>query len=84
MNVSASETRCPICGTRAETLDPWLEIPVDVKTGRKIDTGRLVWCKACDVGMMRRAMTPNEVTRPMISRPIIRTVNPIFLMSRHH
>lgn len=62
MNVSASETRCPICGTRAETLDPWLEIPVDVKTGRKIDTGRLVWCKACDVGMMRRAMTPKEVT----------------------
>lgn len=61
MNVAVTETRCPICGTLADALDPWLEIPVDVKTGRKINTGRLVWCKACDIGMMRRAMTPEEV-----------------------
>lgn len=61
MDLAATETRCPLCGTRADALDPWLEIPVDVKTGRKIDTGRLVWCKACDVGLMRRAMTPDEV-----------------------
>ena len=61
MNVAVTESRCPICGTLADALDPWLEIPVDVKTGRKINTGRLVWCKACDIGMMRRAMTPEEV-----------------------
>jgi SAM-dependent methyltransferase len=61
MDVAATETRCPICGAWANALDPWFEIPVDVKTGRKIDTGRLVWCKACDVGFMRRAMRPEEV-----------------------
>jgi 2-polyprenyl-3-methyl-5-hydroxy-6-metoxy-1,4-benzoquinol methylase len=62
MGVAAIEARCPICGTTAGALAPWLELPVDVKTGRKIDTGHLVWCKACDVGMMRRGMTPDEVT----------------------
>ncbi|KAF0115345.1 MAG: methyltransferase family protein [Rhodobacteraceae bacterium] len=61
MDVAATETRCPLCGKRADALDPWLEIPVDVKTGRKIDSGRLVWCRACDVGLMRRTMTPKEV-----------------------
>ena len=61
MDRAATETRCPICGTGADALDPWLEIPVDVKTGQKIDTGRLVRCKTCDVGMMRRTMTPDEV-----------------------
>lgn len=61
MDVAVTETRCPLCGTGAQALDRWLEIPVDVKTGRKIDTGRLVWCKACDVGMMHRSMTPGEV-----------------------
>ncbi|MCU0902863.1 MAG: class I SAM-dependent methyltransferase [Tabrizicola sp.] len=52
---------CPLCGTAAEALEPWLEIPVDVKTGRKITSGSLVWCRACDLGLMRRAMTPEEV-----------------------
>lgn len=61
MDVPATDTHCPICGTRSDALAPWLEIPVDVKTGRKIDTGRLVWCGTCDVGLMRRALMPDEL-----------------------
>ncbi len=60
MDGAASEARCPICGTRADALMPWLDVPVDVKTGRKIGSGRLVWCEACDVGLMQRRMTPGE------------------------
>jgi SAM-dependent methyltransferase len=58
-NVSA-EIRCPICGTPSADLPPWLDIPMDAKTGQPISTGRLVWCKACDLGMMRRAPNPEE------------------------
>jgi SAM-dependent methyltransferase len=61
MEMSSRNLRCPICGTASDALEPWLEIPVDVKTGRKITSGSLVWCKACDLGLMRRAMTPDEV-----------------------
>lgn len=63
MDVPVSQTRCPICGKVADALLPWLEIPVDVKTGQKIDTGALVWCKGCDIGLMRRPMTPEEISR---------------------
>jgi SAM-dependent methyltransferase len=52
---------CPICGTPAADLTPWLHIPIDVKTGQAIPSGKLVWCLACDVGLMRRALTPEEV-----------------------
>jgi 2-polyprenyl-3-methyl-5-hydroxy-6-metoxy-1,4-benzoquinol methylase len=38
-----------------------LDIPIDVKTGQAISSGKLVWCRACDVGLMRRALTPEEV-----------------------
>lgn len=61
MDVAVSEGHCPICAKRAGALEPWLEIPVDVKTGRKIDSGRLVWCRDCDVGLMQRPMTPAEL-----------------------
>lgn len=61
MDDPVSETRCPICGTPASRLTPWLEIPIDVKTGQPIETGRLVWCANCDVGLMARRMTPEEV-----------------------
>ncbi len=53
--------RCPICATPAAELTPWLDIPIDVKTGQAISSGGLVWCRACDVGLMRRELTPEEV-----------------------
>ncbi|NHB77058.1 class I SAM-dependent methyltransferase [Rhodobacter sp. M37P] len=34
---------------------------MDVKTARPINSGRLVWCPACDLGLMRRALTPEEL-----------------------
>lgn len=52
---------CPICGTPAAKLSPWLDIPIDVKTGLAISSGKLVWCRRCAVGLMRRALTPEEV-----------------------
>jgi SAM-dependent methyltransferase len=58
---SDPDLRCPICGTSAKALRPWLDIPVDVKTGRKIASGELVWCRVCDLGLMRRAMTPDDI-----------------------
>lgn len=61
MDVLSGELACPICGTPTSGLEPWLEIPVDVKTGRKIGSGRLVWCRACDLGLMRRMMSAEEV-----------------------
>jgi SAM-dependent methyltransferase len=61
MSHSATATRCPICGTSSQLLESWLDIPVDVKTGREITSGELVWCKACDVGLTRRALTPDEI-----------------------
>jgi SAM-dependent methyltransferase len=60
MSVLQSELRCPVCGTDAADLTAWLDIPVDVKTSRPISTGKLVWCKTCDLGMMRRLPTPEE------------------------
>lgn len=61
MDDPVPEPCCPICGTPAGDLTSWLDIPLDVKTGQPIDTGRLVWCGSCDVGLMRRGMTPEEV-----------------------
>lgn len=61
MDDPVSEPCCPICGTPAGKLAFWLDIPIDVKTGQPIETGQLVWCRSCDVGLMRRAMTPEEV-----------------------
>ncbi|WP_137110701.1 class I SAM-dependent methyltransferase [Rhodobacter sp. SY28-1] len=61
MDDPVRQPRCPICGTSAGELTTWLDIPIDVKTGQPIDTGKLVWCQSCDVGLMRRAMTPEEV-----------------------
>lgn len=63
MDMPVLEARCPICARRADALDPWLEIPVDVKTGQRIDTGRLVWCRDCDIGLMGRRMTPEEISQ---------------------
>lgn len=60
MDAPSDELRCPICGTRAPDLAPWLEIPVDVKTAQPIRSGQLVWCRACDVGLMRRSLTAEE------------------------
>lgn len=61
MDAPLQDLHCPICGTQAGDLSPWLEIPVDVKTGQPIGSGRLVWCPACDVGLMRRRPTAEEV-----------------------
>jgi SAM-dependent methyltransferase len=58
---ATSETHCPICQTPSGSLADWLDIPVDVKTGKPISTGKLVWCKSCDMGMMRRLPTPSEI-----------------------
>lgn len=48
MDVPPHDLQCPICGRQADELLPWLEIPVDVKTGQPVQSGRLVWCSACD------------------------------------
>jgi SAM-dependent methyltransferase len=61
MDVPVLDSCCPQCAKPGSALAPWLEIPVDVKTGRNIDTGRLVWCKDCDVGFMQRPMTAGEI-----------------------
>ena len=61
MPETVSETHCPVCNAPAGTLSDWLDIPVDVKTRQPIATGRLVWCKACGIGMMRRLPTADEI-----------------------
>lgn len=55
--------RCPICDTPTDRLAPWLSISHDVKSGLPISTGSLVWCKHCDLGMMRRLPSDLEVAK---------------------
>jgi SAM-dependent methyltransferase len=61
MTEAYSVTTCPICGAEAADLTLWLDIPVDVKSGKPIATGKLVWCSRCEQGMMRRLPTPQEL-----------------------
>lgn len=52
--MTAGTDHCPLCGTPAASLRPWLTMPIDVKRDLPVNSGSLVWCDRCAMGTTAR------------------------------
>ena len=60
--MTAGTDHCPLCGTPAAQLRPWLTVPVDVKRDMDIRSGDLVWCDRCALGTTARQPDDQALT----------------------